>query len=131
MLITEVHVEAFGKLKDEKFSLRAGLSVITGVNEIGKTTMADFIKSMLFGLQEGEADYRHYYPYDFTGVFGGSLKVLLRTGLFYVIQRDFLTGALSVTKASDETVIEDPETWMQNLVQGLTKEEYQKSGYIA
>lgn len=131
MLITEVHVEAFGKLKEEKFSLRAGLSVITGDNEIGKTTMADFIKNMMFGLKEGEEDYRHYYPYDFTGVFGGSIKVLLKTGLFYEIRRSFLTDYLRVTKVSDGSIIENPKAWMEELCQGVTKEQFQKSGYIS
>ena len=130
MVVLECHVNAFGKLKDKTISLRPGLNIITGDNETGKTTIADFLKSMLFGLQEGEKEYAHYLPYEFDGVFGGRLKVL-KNGSFYEITRDFLTNTLTVVKTADNTALPNPEAWMMDATAGLTKAEFEKSGYVA
>lgn len=130
MVILECTIEAFGKLKNKTISLRPGLNVITGGNESGKTTIADFLKSMLFGLREDEPDYAHYKPYEFTGVFGGQMKVIENTSVF-LITRDFLSGRLSVYKPAEEKTVADPEAWLQAALSGMTKAEYEKSGYLA
>lgn len=130
MVILECTIEAFGKLKNKTISLRPGLNVITGGNESGKTTIADFLKSMLFGLREDEPDYAHYKPYEFTGVFGGQIKVIENTSVF-LITRDFLSGRLSVYKPAEEKTVADPEAWLQAALSGMTKAEYEKSGYLA
>lgn len=130
MVILECTIEAFGKLKNKTISLRPGLNVITGGNESGKTTIADFLKSMLFGLREDEPDYAHYKPYEFTGVFGGQMKVIENTSVF-LITRDFLSGRFSVYKPAEEKTVADPEAWLQAALSGMTKAEYEKSGYLA
>lgn len=130
MVVLECHVDAFGKLKNKTISLRPGLNIITGDNETGKTTIADFLKAMLFGMKEGSAEYAHYLPYEYEGAYGGSLKVL-RNGSFYEIIRNFLTGELIIKKTSENAVVESPAEWMRDAVSGFTTEEFEKSGYIA
>ena len=51
------------------------IGVVTGDNESGKTTVANFIRSMLYGMRES-GFYERYLPYDYDGVYGGSMKVL-------------------------------------------------------
>lgn len=130
MVIIECYIEAFGKIKNKGISFRPGLNIITGDNETGKTTIADFIKCMLFGVEENDKEYRHYLPYEFTGKFGGRLKVL-KNGSFYEITRDFMTGSVKVEKKSIGAEVENPEAWMKEATRGMTRDEFESSGYIA
>ena len=50
MRIKSVHIDGFGKWVDQDFSLAANPQVIYGENEAGKTTLAVFIRSILFGF---------------------------------------------------------------------------------
>ena len=130
MIILEVKIAAFGKLKDKTITLRPGLNVITGVNETGKTTIADFVRSVLFGMEEGSEMHKHYKPYEFEGVYGGSLRVI-HEALVYEITRDFLTGSLSVRRTSDDYAPADPEKWIRDAAGGLTGYQYEQSGFLA
>ncbi|MBQ6540943.1 MAG: AAA family ATPase [Lachnospiraceae bacterium] len=130
MIILEVKIDAFGKLKGKTITLRPGLNVITGVNETGKTTIADFVKAVLFGMEEGSEELKHYKPYDFQGVYGGSLRVI-HEALVYEIARDFLTGSLSVRRTSDDYVPQDQEKWLRDAAAGLTLTQYEQSGFLA
>ena len=130
MIILEVKIDAFGKLKGKTITLRPGLNVITGVNETGKTTIADFVKAVLFGMEKGSEELKHYKPYDFQGVYGGSLRVI-HEALVYEIARDFLTGSLSVRRTSDDYVPQDQEKWLRDAAAGLTLTQYEQSGFLA
>ena len=129
MIILECRIDAFGKLRDKAITLRPGLNVITGVNETGKTTIADFVKAILFGMEEGSEEYKHYKPYDFQGVYGGKLRVI-HEALVYEIARDFLTGSLSVRRTSDDYVPVNQEKWLRDAVGGLTGYQYEESGFV-
>ncbi len=129
MIILECKIDAFGKLRDKAITLRPGLNVITGVNETGKTTIADFVKAVLFGMDENSEEYKHYKPYDFQGVYGGSLRVI-HEALVYEIARDFLTNSLSVRRTSDDYVPVNQEKWLRDAVGGLTGYQYEESGFI-
>ena len=130
MIILECKIDAFGKLRDKTITLRPGLNVITGVNETGKTTIADFVKAVLFGMEEGSEEHKHYKPYDFQGVYGGKLRVI-HEALVYEIARDFLTGSLSVRRTSDDYVPADQEKWLRDAAGGLTLGQYEQSGFLA
>ena len=130
MIILECKIDAFGKLRDKTITLRPGLNVITGVNETGKTTIADFVAAILFGLPEGSEGLKHYRPYDFQGVFGGALRVI-HEALVYEIRRDFLAQSLKIRRTSDDYVPADPEKWLRDATSGLTGYQYTESGFIA
>jgi len=51
MKITEVQIDNFGKLRNEKFTFSDGITVIYGRNEAGKSTLHTFLLAMLFGLE--------------------------------------------------------------------------------
>lgn len=93
MRLIECYVENFGKISDKKFIFDRGFNPIKEDNGGGKTTLAAFIKVMLFGMGESkktsvaENDRRHYLPWN-GGRCGGSLT-LEKGGRIYRIEREF------------------------------------------
>ena len=90
MKINSAYIEAFGGIKDRSYTFDEGLSEILADNGEGKSTLAAFIKAMLYGL-EGTAsrkktagnEYERYLPWD-GGHFGGTLTVTCRFGSFRI-----------------------------------------------
>ena len=101
MKLIELYIENFGKLTNYKYTFSQGLNVINEENGYGKSTLAAFIKSMLYGLEDtrrpklDENDRKKYLPWQ-GGVFGGTLTFSAR-GKKYRIERTF------AQKASDDT----------------------------
>ncbi len=97
MRLLECYIEAFGKLRDFKYTFSEGLNVITEDNGFGKTTLTAFIKAMFYGLDDNrkqkieENDRRHYAPWG-GGKFGGWLSFKVGA-LSYRIERTFGTKA--------------------------------------
>lgn len=50
MIIKELYIKNFGKIKDKKIGIKEGFNIVYGENEAGKSTLQGFIKSMLYGL---------------------------------------------------------------------------------
>lgn len=76
MKIKRLEINSFGKLKNVNISLDERVTVITGKNEAGKSTIASFIKYMLYGFTSSrnanlsENDKKKYMPWDEGEVFG-------------------------------------------------------------
>ena len=93
MRLIECFIENFGKISNRKFIFDRGFNPIKEDNGGGKTTLAVFIKVMLFGMGDSkktslaENDRRHYLPWN-GGRCGGSLTVEIR-GRVYRIEREF------------------------------------------
>lgn len=56
MIIKEIHIDSFGCLENRDFYLSDGLNIVYGENESGKSTLAAFIKFMLYGLSGRASD---------------------------------------------------------------------------
>ena len=56
MKIRKLNVESFGKLKNKKIEPADGITVIKGENESGKSSLARFIRFMLYGFTSRNAD---------------------------------------------------------------------------
>ncbi|MBE6610997.1 MAG: hypothetical protein E7632_00780 [Ruminococcaceae bacterium] len=56
MIIESIHIESFGTLEHRDFALSPGVNIIEGANESGKSTLAAFIKFMLYGCPAKERD---------------------------------------------------------------------------
>ena len=69
MRIGEVAISGFGRFHDVRYHPAAGLTVIRGDNEAGKTTVLAFIRAMLFGFETDR------YPALAGGRRGGWLRV--------------------------------------------------------
>ncbi|MBQ6550489.1 MAG: AAA family ATPase [Lachnospiraceae bacterium] len=132
MEILGLNIAAFGKLLNKEIPLRPGTNVITGDNESGKTTIAVFLKSMLYGMDDTDSAYERYYPLGFQGVYGGSMTVLSKDTV-YEIRRSFLKSNpdLKIIRTEDGEEIEDTEAWFAEHRGELTRAEYEASGYIA
>ncbi|MEM9411527.1 MAG: AAA family ATPase, partial [Planctomycetota bacterium] len=105
----DIHVDGFGVWKGLKIeSLSDNVTVFYGQNEAGKTTLMQFIRSMMFGFS---ADRREkYFPPVYGGLAGGEAEIVSNNG-DYEIQRHVdpnrvndIFGDLSVTDTTDGTV---------------------------
>lgn len=50
MIIESIKITAFGRLRDKSYEFGEGLNIIEGENESGKSTLAAFIRYMLYGF---------------------------------------------------------------------------------
>lgn len=93
MKLIKLRVEAFGRLKNYEKNFTDGLNVINEPNGFGKTTLADFICAMLYGLPETrsknllENPRLKYRPWG-SHKFGGTLTIE-HNGNIYRIERSF------------------------------------------
>ena len=117
MLIREIDIRAFGKLRDKRISLEEGLNVIYGLNESGKTTIHSFIGGMLYGfLKPGvksaiyNPEHSKYTPW--VGEAYGGRLTLIKDGVGYIIDRSFVKGR-EMTRIIDEATGEDVTSQMR------------------
>ena len=93
MKLLRLHVENFGKLQNFSYSFDEGLNVLLEENGWGKSTLAAFIKAMLYGMPASskqsldENERKKYMPWQ-GGAYGGSLEFSTATGK-YRIERFF------------------------------------------
>ena len=82
MIIEKIEIRSFGLIKDMTLEFSPTVNVIEGQNEAGKTTIAAFIKYMLFGFDGVETDdklseRRKRINWD-TGIAEGSMVVRVK-----------------------------------------------------
>ena len=93
MKLIRLHVENFGKLQNFSYSFNGELNTILEENGWGKSTLAAFIKAMLYGMPASskqsldENERKKYMPWQ-GGAYGGSLELAVSTGK-YRIERFF------------------------------------------
>lgn len=93
MRLIRLHVENFGKLQNFDYSFDKGLNVLLEENGWGKSTLAAFIKAMLYGMPASskqsldENERKKYMPWQ-GGAYGGSLEFSVASGK-YRIERFF------------------------------------------
>ncbi|MDQ7937166.1 AAA family ATPase [Lactiplantibacillus sp. WILCCON 0030] len=76
MQISKIEIAGFGKFHDQTFELSAGLQVIYGANETGKSTLRAFILGMLFGFPTRRQLIARYEPKQ-TTQYGGALELVV------------------------------------------------------
>ena len=122
MIIKEIKINAFGKLKNISISFDKNINVIYGENETGKSTMETFIKIMLYGFSKrkvnGESERKRYMPFDGSAIYG-EMKVS-NNNKEYIIKRKFGT-----TKKEDTSLIIDALSGEE--VKDINKDEIGKS----
>lgn len=93
MRLISMHADNFGCLHDYDYHFEEGLNVILHDNGWGKTTMAAFLKAMLYGFEAKrskditENERKRYQPWQ-GGTYGGTLD-FEAGGTTYRIQRSF------------------------------------------
>lgn len=137
MIIREVNIKSFGKLQDRTFTFSDGINVIYGENESGKSTLQQFIKAMLFGLDKKrgraiEDEYQRYEPWESPAHFSGSL-VFETGGQRFLLERNFYHKENSVRLINmgdlEELSVEKGDLAM--LLGNVTKSAYENTYCIS
>ncbi len=109
MKLNDIQIDGFGIWKGLNVdTLSEGMTMFYGHNEAGKTTLMQFIRSMLFGFSAERRD--KYIPPIYGGLAGGDVHVVSTLGNFVIGRRvdpnrlNDSTGDLVVTDDSDGTV---------------------------
>ena len=136
MKIISLHIVSFGKLKNVDLQLNSGIFVLKQANSFGKTTLAGFIRAMLYGFTytrtKGVTDVSHFAPWSSTEKFGGSM-VVEHDGTHYRIERFFGTTARQETLAITNEKTGKEISWQKQpgeMLLGLTAESYDRSAYF-
>ena len=93
MKLLECHVDNFGRLSNFDYQFSDGLTVIQEPNGFGKSTLAAFIKAMLYGFPRtagrniASNERKKYLPWQ-GGTYGGSLDFEFE-GISYRVWRTF------------------------------------------
>ena len=88
MRLISCHIENFGGLSDFDMAFDAGLTVLRRENGFGKTTLAEFIRAMLYGFPRQTKNLnkrKKYRPWN-GGKYGGHLT-FEQEGRQYRIER--------------------------------------------
>ena len=111
MILRELRIEGFGKLKGEVHFAADRINLLVGPNEAGKSTLAAAIAAALYGLDEDRRSYRgrltpreQYEPWD-----GSPYAVELRfeaQGKTYIVNRHFGRGTVTVFAEGEGDVSE-------------------------
>ncbi len=95
MIIEKIDIRCFGRLKNLSLEFSERLNVIEGANESGKSTIASFIKYMLYGFEtterEGVLSERRRRINWQSGIAEGSMQVRVK-GKSYLINRSTVTS---------------------------------------
>lgn len=110
MLIKSVYIEQFGKLKKKTFVFQDGINVIQGKNEVGKSTLQNFILSSFYGARTSRRNNldtrKKYIPYGKNYSFG-TMEIIDR-GQNLIIERK-----ISGKRKDDLFRIYDKDTYDQ------------------
>lgn len=107
MKIKQIQIKNFGKLHQIDLRPRAGINVIYGENESGKSTLHQFITGMLFGLEKqrgksGRNDvYQQYEPWNSSSFYAGSMQLDIGDKQFW-LQRNFYHKEKSARLISEQ-----------------------------
>lgn len=138
MKLLKCHIENFGKLSGYDYEFKDGLNTIKENNGYGKTTFANFIKAMFYGMDAKRntkvlIDRKKYIPWQ-GGAFGGSVEFELN-GKKYKIERFFgKKEAEDVFKLYDLSTNLECDDFSQNIgeeIFNLNKEAYERSTFIS
>jgi len=113
MRINMIHIENFGKLHDFDMDFHNGINIIRASNGWGKTTLAAFLKAMLYGLDYTtkrslkENERKKYAPWQ-GGAFGGNMEFMVEEKS-YRVERFF-----GVKDKEDTFLLYDLDTGLES-----------------
>ena len=113
MIIEKIVIKSFGLITDMTLEFSEKVNVIEGQNEAGKSTIAAFIKYMLYGFDESDegetAERQKRINWD-TGVAQGSMYVRVKDKRYLITRSTVPTDNSSRTTYREEASIVDLES---------------------
>lgn len=113
MIIEKIVIKSFGLITDMTLEFSDKVNVIEGQNEAGKSTIAAFIKYMLYGFDEADtsdtSERQKRINWD-TGVAQGSMYVRVKDKRYLITRSTVPTDNLGRTTYREEASIVDLET---------------------
>ena len=138
MKLLRCYIENFGKLSDFRYEFEDGLNVINENNGFGKTTFANFIKAMFYGLESTArrttalTDRKKYMPWQ-GGNFGGNIEFEINNKK-YEIERYFgKKDSEDTFRLYDLKTNLESKDFTENIgeeIFKINKEAYERSTYI-
>jgi uncharacterized protein YhaN len=120
MHLSGFHIDGFGIYHDQGLrDLPAGLVLFVGDNESGKTTLMEFLRTLLFGFPRRAAKVNDYDPLR-GGNHGGRLQVVMADGRRFTIERTGRQPA-TITQAGGTRVQAEPAL---HLLGGLDRDTF-------
>ncbi len=139
MKIEKIHIDSFMGKRDFTLTLTTGINILRGNNESGKSTIAEFIKFMLYGAAargtDGSLPERQRYLSFGDTSFGGSMELVTAKGHFR-IDRTVTAGAngfresLAVTDLDKRAQVFKGENAGEALL-GLPATVFEKVAYLS
>jgi len=140
MILKECNISGFGKLKDKKISLKKGMNIFCEDNGYGKSTLATFIKVMLYGFDDEnkrsnkDKEREKYRPWN-RGTYGGSM-IFEAFGSDYEVSRTFGRNenedTFEVRKLPENTIVDTFDKQSLGIqVFGIDKDSFFRTAYIA
>ena len=140
MKILSVYIAGFGKFINQRFDFTSDLTVIKEDNGWGKTTLADFIRCMLYGQDAGRGksvennERAKYAPWN-GGAYGGSLTFLYQNKKFRVERSFGKTPAYDSARVFDENNMQcfafgDRAEKLGETLFGVDADGYRRSVYL-
>jgi len=99
--LVKLQIYGFGKHENIEINLNNGINVFYGENEVGKTTIQQFILHILFGFPQRNAQLLRYEPKS-SATYGGKIEIIDDQERFITIER--VKG-----KASGEVTVYFPD----------------------
>lgn len=140
MKILSAYIAGFGKFVKYNVDLSQNIVQIKEENGWGKTTFADFLECMFYGMDEGRKksvadNFRVKYKPWKSETFGGTLTFISGEKVFRVERMFGKTPSFDVTKIYDERnipvyVFGDKGERLGETLFGLDRESYRRSVYL-
>jgi uncharacterized protein YhaN len=123
MRFSAIHIDSFGEFTEFSFDeIPPGLSVVIGDNEAGKTTILNFIRSILFGFPK--RNQKAYYPPRNAGRKRGRILLLDDKNQTTIVERVEGKG-VGPLKVAFPDGSEGGETALKQLIGSATGDLYQ------
>ncbi|APU71074.1 ATP-binding protein [Companilactobacillus crustorum] len=126
MKLVKANIYGFGKWVDQKFNFEQDYQVIFGSNEAGKTTLLNFIQSILFGFASARGDnkYLQYKPKN-SSKYGGELIFKADDDSTWTVKRVTGKGDGTVTLFHDDQQV--PESLLSEIIGNFTKDDFENT----
>lgn len=126
MKLVKANIYGFGKWVDQKFNFEQDYQVIFGFNEAGKTTLLNFIQSILFGFASARGDnkYLQYKPKN-SGSYGGELVFKADDSSLWTIRRIEGKGNGDVTLFHDDQQV--PIKLLSEIIGNFSKDDFENT----